>query len=102
MLSLTAKGLNTYVNKVFLFFIFNTFENISENLFLLCQGEKGGKTIESILEQGKMWKKYLNTFQLHCICHVNTTKQDMVSRRRYNELKQATTIPHMVASCHCC
>ncbi|KAM9428435.1 CREB-regulated transcription coactivator 1-like isoform 2-T2 [Salvelinus alpinus] len=33
--SLIAKGLNTYVNKVFLFFIFYTFANISINLFSL-------------------------------------------------------------------
>jgi hypothetical protein len=35
ILSLIAKGLNTYVNKVFLFFYF-LFYNISTNLFLLC------------------------------------------------------------------
>ena len=34
--SLIAKGLNAYVNKVFLFFICNRFANISKNLFLLC------------------------------------------------------------------
>ena len=37
--SLIAKGLNTYVNKVFLLLICNTFANISKNLFfalLLC------------------------------------------------------------------
>ena len=33
MSSLIAKGLNTYVNKVFLVFIFNTFETTSQNLF---------------------------------------------------------------------
>jgi hypothetical protein len=33
MLSLIAKGLNTYVSKAFLFFIF-TFAKISKNLFL--------------------------------------------------------------------
>ncbi|KAK6308683.1 hypothetical protein J4Q44_G00201460 [Coregonus suidteri] len=32
--SLIAKGLNTYVNKVFL--IFNTFAKMSKNLFSLC------------------------------------------------------------------
>jgi hypothetical protein len=35
ILSLIAKGLNTYVNKVFLFFIFNTFTKISKHLFSL-------------------------------------------------------------------
>ena len=34
--SLIAKGLNTYVNKVFLFFIFSKLANISKNLFLPC------------------------------------------------------------------
>ena len=33
MSSLIAKGLNTSVHKVFLFFIFNTFANIYKNLF---------------------------------------------------------------------
>jgi hypothetical protein len=31
-----AKGLNTYVNKVFLFYIFNTFAKLSKILFSLC------------------------------------------------------------------
>ena len=31
-----SKGLNTYVNKEFLFFICYKFANISKNLFLLC------------------------------------------------------------------
>ena len=35
--SLIAKGLNSYVNKVFLFFICNKFANISKNLFSLCR-----------------------------------------------------------------
>jgi hypothetical protein len=34
--SLIAKGLNTYVNKLFLFFIFNAFAKMSKNLFSLC------------------------------------------------------------------
>jgi hypothetical protein len=34
--SLTAKGLNTYVNKVFMFFLFYTFGKYSINLFSLC------------------------------------------------------------------
>ena len=34
--SLMDKGLNTYINKPFQFFIWNTFANISKNLFLLC------------------------------------------------------------------
>lgn len=38
--SLIAKGLNIYVSKVFLFFIFNTFANLSKKatfaLSLLC------------------------------------------------------------------
>ena len=33
---LIAKGLNTFVNKVFLFFTFNTFARISKHLFSLC------------------------------------------------------------------
>ena len=35
ILSFLAKGLNTYVNKVFQFSIFNTFEKKSKNLFTL-------------------------------------------------------------------
>jgi hypothetical protein len=35
-LRLIAKGLNTYVNKVYLVLIFNTFANISKNKFLVC------------------------------------------------------------------
>jgi hypothetical protein len=34
--SLIAKGLNTYVNKLFMFIILNKCANISKNLFLLC------------------------------------------------------------------
>ena len=34
--SLIAKGLNTYVSKLFLCFICNTFANISKNLVSLC------------------------------------------------------------------
>jgi hypothetical protein len=34
--SLIAKGLNSYVNKVLLFFIINTFEKISKKRFLFC------------------------------------------------------------------
>ncbi|KAK6320820.1 hypothetical protein J4Q44_G00077960 [Coregonus suidteri] len=34
--SLIAKGLNSYVNKVFLFFMLNAFAKMSKNLFLLC------------------------------------------------------------------
>ena len=34
--SVIAKGLNTYVNKVFMFFILNKLANISENLLSLC------------------------------------------------------------------
>ena len=34
--SVIAKGLTTHVNKVFLFFICNTFANNSKNFFLLC------------------------------------------------------------------
>jgi hypothetical protein len=37
MSRLIEKGLYTYVNNVFLFVIFNTFANISKNLFSLCQ-----------------------------------------------------------------
>jgi hypothetical protein len=33
--SLKAKGLNTYINKVFLFYIFYTFANISKTPFLI-------------------------------------------------------------------
>jgi hypothetical protein len=33
ILRLKAKGLNTYVNKVFLFFIFNTFAKMYETCF---------------------------------------------------------------------
>jgi hypothetical protein len=29
------RGVNTYVNEIFLYFIFNTFENISKNMFYL-------------------------------------------------------------------
>jgi hypothetical protein len=36
MLSLIAKGLNTYVKKVFLFFVFITFAKMSKKLFSLC------------------------------------------------------------------
>jgi hypothetical protein len=36
ILSLISKGLNTYVNKVFLFFVFNECANISKNLLKLC------------------------------------------------------------------
>ena len=36
IMSLIAKGLNTYVNKVFIFLILNTFAYISRNLFLCC------------------------------------------------------------------
>jgi hypothetical protein len=32
--SLTAKGLNTYVNKVFQFYICNRFANIQKKMFL--------------------------------------------------------------------
>ena len=34
--SLIAKGLNTYVNKIFLFLIVHKFANISKYLFSLC------------------------------------------------------------------
>lgn len=34
--SVAAKGLNTYVNERFQFLIFNTFANISKNMFSLC------------------------------------------------------------------
>ena len=37
ILSPIAKGLNTYVNKVFMFFIFNTFVKIDEDIFLFNQ-----------------------------------------------------------------
>ena len=33
---LLAKGLNTYVNKVFLFFIVNKLEKKSKNMVLIC------------------------------------------------------------------
>ena len=36
VICLIAKGLNTYVNKVFLFFICNKFPIISKNLLSLC------------------------------------------------------------------
>ncbi len=39
--SVVAKGLNTYVNVIFKFFLFNTFTDISKILFSVCHYEVG-------------------------------------------------------------
>jgi hypothetical protein len=56
---LIAKGLNTYVYKVFTFFIFNKSKQKSKNLLSLCR-------YVVLCVEKKL--KGLNTFQSVCVC----------------------------------